>query len=59
MAAQVDYPTNNPATEVSTGPNSAPYVVLRLAWSAPKAASPSGSRKTVAPLPPDPREREF
>lgn len=49
MAAQVDYPTNNPATELSTGPNSRPYVVLRLLSSARKKTSPSASPRTDGP----------
>jgi hypothetical protein len=58
MAEQVNYPTNNPATELSTGPNSKPYVVLRLVSSVPKPGSPSTSPRTDGPSPPDPRERE-
>ena len=59
MAEQVNYPTNNPATELSTGPNSRPYVVLRLVSSDRKPVSPSVSPKTDGPLPPDPRERAY
>ena len=58
MAEQVDYPTNNPVNELSTGPNSKPYVVLRLVSSDRKKTSPSASPKTDGLSPPDPRERE-
>ena len=59
MAAQVNYPTNNPATELSTGPNSKPYVVLRLVSSDRKPVSPSASPRTDGPSPPDPSERAY
>ena len=58
MAEQGNYPTNNPVTELSTGPNSKPYVVLRLVSSDRKPGSPSASPKTDELSPPGPRERE-
>ncbi len=59
MAEQAHYPTNNPVTELSTGPNSKPYVVLRLVSSDRKKTSPSASPRTDGPSPPDPSERAY
>ena len=59
MAEQVNYPTNNPVTELSTRPNSKPYVVLRLVSSTRKPVSPSASPRTDGLSPPDPRERAY